>query len=118
MIRCEAAALHAPAHWQAEAANAVWSKFLEGELTPAQVAARVALLQEAPVRETPISALIVAAAEIATRCRVTVYDALYVALAVRRGAPLITADRKLCARLGETPEFAGVAIALDRLPAD
>ncbi len=108
--------LFAPGHWLGEVAAAVCAKFRRGELTADDVPPTIMVLEAAPVREIAISTIIGAATDIALRCQVTVYDALYVALAVRRGIPLITADRKLCDRLRVVPEFAGVAIALDDLP--
>jgi predicted nucleic acid-binding protein len=43
------------------------------------------------------------AARIAVTFAITVYDALYVALAARRKALMLTADRKLVERLRDTP---------------
>lgn len=110
---CEA--LHAPAHWLAEACNVVWSKFHKGELSGDQLRTRIMLLREAPVRATAISQLLMPAAEIAMQCRVTIYDALYVSLAVARKAPFVTADRRLCERLRESGAHAQLVVPLDSL---
>jgi predicted nucleic acid-binding protein len=111
--QCEA--LFAPSHWRAEAANAVWSKFYKGELSGEQARSRIMLLGSAPLHETAIADLMQPAADIALECRVTIYDALYVALAVARQVPLATADRRLCATLRGSARYRDVAILLGSL---
>jgi predicted nucleic acid-binding protein len=55
------------------------------------------------------------ATEIALECRVTIYDALYVALAVARQVPLVTADVRLCAVLRGSARHGEVAVELGRV---
>lgn len=46
-------------------------------------------------------ALLVRAVDLAFRCRMTVYDSSFIALADIRGLPLVTADEKLIERAGK-----------------
>jgi predicted nucleic acid-binding protein len=101
--------LYAPDHWLAEAANALWSKVFHGDLTPADATERLAVLMTAPMTETPVARLMARAFEIAAARMVTVYDALYVALAEHRRVPFVTADARLVRRLdGEEIEVVGL----------
>jgi predicted nucleic acid-binding protein len=111
----ECEALHAPSHWLAEAANVVWAKAFRGELSADQVRTRVALLASAPMRETAIADLMQAATDIALACRVTIYDALYVALAELLGLPLVTANRRLHTALNNNGRYAGVSVLLGQV---
>jgi predicted nucleic acid-binding protein len=87
--------LSAPAHWLAEAGNALWAACRRGELSEHQAQARIVALAEAPVAAAPLAPLAAAALTIALRLRVTPCDALYLALAERQDATLVTADRRL-----------------------
>ncbi len=91
--------LYAPDHWRAEAVNVLWSKVFHGDLTQADAEERMTVLLRAPITETPIATLMPRAFQIAVVRMVTVYDALYVALAEQRGVPLVTADERLVRRL-------------------
>ena len=55
------------------------------------------------VRATPALMLAASALDIATECRITGYDACYVALSHQIDAPLITADEKLVTALVGQP---------------
>jgi predicted nucleic acid-binding protein len=92
-------ARHAPDHWQAEAVNVLWSKVLSGDLTAVDAEERMTLLLRAPVVGTPIRELIPRAFAISVANMVTIYDALYIALAEKRNIPLVTADERLIRRM-------------------
>ena len=85
----------APAHWLAEAANALWAKARKHELTSAQAEERAAALAAAPVAALPLDRLLNTAFEMALRAGITVYDALYLGAARETRRPLVTADRRL-----------------------
>lgn len=88
--------LHAPAHWLAEAATALWAKTaFHRELSQAESLVRIEFLAGVPVRITPLHEIIVRAGEVAHALAVTVYDTLYIAVAERLDLILVTADRKL-----------------------
>ena len=99
-------ALHAPGHWRAEAVNVLWSKVMQGDLTGEDAEERMSVLLRAPVIDTPIAALMPRAFAIAVALKVTIYDALYVALAEGRGIPLVTADERLIRRVSGDPGLA------------
>jgi predicted nucleic acid-binding protein len=94
--------LHAPDHWLAEAVNVVWSKVYKGDLDASDAEERMAVLSRSPVIVTAISTLMPAAFAISVDHSITVYDALYVALACKRRMPFITDDQNLIRRLSGT----------------
>jgi predicted nucleic acid-binding protein len=103
-------ACHAPDHWQAEAVNVLWSKVFRGELSAADAEERMTVLLRAPVIATPIAGLMPRAFAIAVAHMVTIYDALYVALAETRDIPLVTADERLIRRLSGDPALAKLMV--------
>lgn len=92
-------ARHAPTHWQAEAVNALWSKVFKRELPADDAAERMSVLLRAPVIGTAVTELMPLAFSISVAHSVTIYDSLYVALSEKLGISLVTADRRLIARL-------------------
>lgn len=94
---------HAPELWTAELTNVVWKRMRRGELTPAEAADDVRRILDMPVERHRHDSLAEAAFVIATTHGITVYDALYVALARGLDAALITADSAL-ARCGTDDE--------------
>lgn len=79
-----------------ELGNVLWKKVGRGEITPTEAheVART-FVQAPPVRLIASAAYLSAALDIALRHKRTVYDALYVALAVERGGRYVTADERL-----------------------
>ena len=105
------AALHAPAHWLAEAANTLWAKAtIRGTLAPGLLAPRLSFLSNMPVLVTPLPELLVQAGAIATELQLTVYDSLYLALAERLRAPLVSDDQKLIRAAGASARFADLVV--------
>jgi predicted nucleic acid-binding protein len=104
LLACDAC--HAPDHWRAEAVNVLWSKVFRGDLAAPDAAERMTVLLRAPVIDTPIATLLPHAFAIAVAHIVTIYDALYVALAEQRDIPLVTADERLIRRLAGDPALA------------
>jgi predicted nucleic acid-binding protein len=64
-------------------------------LTPEESRALLADLLQLPLRPTASAELVSASLEQAMTLSLSVYDACYLALALRHGAPLITADEHL-----------------------
>jgi predicted nucleic acid-binding protein len=93
LLQCDA--LHAPDHWHVEAVNVLWSKVFNGDLSATDAQERMTVLLRAPVDGTPIIGLMPRAFAISVSNAVTIYDSLYIALAEKRGIPLVTADRRL-----------------------
>lgn len=91
-------ALSAPDLLFAEVGNVLWGRVRWKELTVERAGLLVASLAAAPLEVHGSASLVPAALDLAVETGVTVYDALYVCLAGVRG-PLVTADKKLIARL-------------------
>ena len=83
-------------------------------ITPREARAIVKGLLRVPISITPSSQLVEAALEIATAYRRTVYDCLYVALAVARDCALVTADERLAGALAGGPLRAHVTSLASR----
>lgn len=83
----------APAHLDAEVLSAIGRYARRGELSAAAAAARLRALARLPVERYALAPLLVDAW--ALRESVSLRDALYVALARRLGAALLTTDRRL-----------------------
>ncbi len=90
---------HAPDHWLAEAINVLWSKVFFGALTASDCETRVRTLVRAPVIGAPLVNLLPSAFAISVARTVAIYDSLYMALAIERGIPFVTADERLIGRL-------------------
>jgi predicted nucleic acid-binding protein len=104
-------ALYAPGHWLAEVGTTLWAKSaMRGVLSREQALARVAWIGELDVQETDVRDLVVGATEIALDMGLTVYDTLYLALAVRIAAPVVTADRKLFDQAKSDRRYADAAM--------
>lgn len=102
-ILASAAVLLAPDLLVAELGNVLWKKVGRGELSGAE-AQRIAqgFFDTAPVTLWPSSGLLDAALEVALTRGCTVYDALYLALALAHRGQLVTADQRLVRSLRGT----------------
>lgn len=92
-VRLEGAAWHAPAHLDSEVLSALGRLHRAGHLKPAQVDAQLALLASMPLHREALPSLLAGAW--ARRSDLRLVDALYVELAHRLDAPLVTTDRRL-----------------------
>ena len=106
--------LIAPALWLLEAANALWRRTLRGEITPGEAKARLEELNNAPVASTAIADDLAAAADLANRLGHPVYDCLYLALALRENAYVVTADARFRAVVEKIPSLKGAVRLLGR----
>ncbi len=88
-------ALIAPDFVLIEAANTFWKICQRGEMSTEQAAAALASLVNGVFSLHPSSGLVAAALRLAQDLDHPVYDCLYVALAEREGAPLVTVDKRL-----------------------
>jgi predicted nucleic acid-binding protein len=95
--------LHAPDLLASEFGNALWKKTRLGELSATEVTSIVRALPLVPLQLHDSLALLEGALEIAVRSARTVYDSLYIALAVALDCRLVTADHRLCNALESTP---------------
>ena len=86
--------LVAPDFLHLEVANVVWKRVRQGRLPIDSGGGMLRLLRTAPVRMHRSQAILDVAWEIATRLGRTVYDSLYLALAVTLDGRVVTADRR------------------------
>jgi len=85
----------APQLLLAEAGNVVLRKVRGGQLRPEEGDELIALFVRAPIRLAEHGALLASAFRLAAESGLTLYDALYLALAIERGARLFTGDERL-----------------------
>jgi predicted nucleic acid-binding protein len=86
-----------------ECGNTLWKKVARRELTLDEARAVLTALAQVPLTIVPSSELVEAALEVAVAHQRTVYDCVYVALAVARECLLITADDRLVNSLAQGP---------------
>lgn len=79
----------------AEVGNALWKKVRRRELRAVEAPPRLSALHQVTLDVTPARVLVAAALEFALQTDCTVYDGVYLALAVHDGCPLVTADSRL-----------------------
>jgi len=92
----------------AEAANILWKRVRRKEMTPTQAQSVQLGLFDIPIDVFEIAALTSDALRLAAETNATVYDCMYLALALRNGFLLVTADQRLCRRLADGPYGAPV----------
>ena len=103
--------LHAPRLMASEAANALWRKARAGQIEPAEAGAAMALLTDMPVRWNDDETVGADAVRLALALGHPVYDCVYLALAHRIGATVVTADRRFAAAVAPT-EHGGSVMTL------
>jgi len=96
--------LHTPAFFfDLEIANILWKKVLRAEITRADADLILGQLPALPLTRHPEPPLLTSAFDLADRTQRTVYDCIYLALAIQLGGRMLTADQKLCNSLAGTP---------------
>jgi predicted nucleic acid-binding protein len=105
-------ALLAPDLIVPEVCNVACLKLRRGEITAAQAAAMVESLPDLLDELVPSVQLAARAFAIASSLAHPAYDCFYLALAELRDTRLVTADRRLVARLARTP-WARLIVGLD-----
>lgn len=86
-------ALHAPTHVDAEVLAALGRLHRAGDLEADDIESTLHELTAAPIQRHPVTGLLLGAWTRRNQLRLA--DALYVELAVSRGLPLVTTDRRL-----------------------
>jgi predicted nucleic acid-binding protein len=107
--------LHAPDLVHAEAGNVLWKLSRRGVLSPDEALRIARALLATPLRIHASAGLLEGALDIAERTNRTVYDGMYVALAVALDGVLVTADQRLANALEKTP-FGPHVLWLEDLP--
>jgi predicted nucleic acid-binding protein len=77
-----------------EAGNALWKKVLRTEIPPTSAKEIIQNLIVSPVKLYPSGPMLEIALDISIEHRRSLYDSLYLALAVSRRCPMVTADRR------------------------
>lgn len=96
--------LHAPAFFvDLEIANILWKKMRRAEITRADADLILGQLPALPLTRHPEAPLLTLAFDLADRIQRTVYDCLYLALAVQLSGRMVTADQRLYNSLVGTP---------------
>lgn len=83
----------APAHWEAELTNVVWMAIRTGVLPAEEGPVRLGLARRLGIESIATATLCQGALLRAVTAGVSVYDTLFVELAVRAGCPLVTFDK-------------------------
>jgi predicted nucleic acid-binding protein len=105
----------APDLFDLECSSALLKAQRRGHISSAELAEALALLEGLPLARWPVRPLVSHAATLAARAHFTVYDAVYVVLAIALAVPLVTADERLVRALHGLPEVCALTLAdLDR----
>jgi predicted nucleic acid-binding protein len=89
-----------------EAGNAMWKKVRRGELSPDEAQHLVDDMSAVGMETVSMRALVSDAHKLAVAAGITVYDATYLALAVRLETQVITGDDKFARKLAAHPLLA------------
>ncbi len=95
--------IHVPDHFFAEAGNILWKKVQRQALSRRDLAPIVRAVRATPDEVYSSSDLLPGALDLAKEVKETVYDGLYLALAVALDCELVTADRRLWNRVSSSP---------------
>lgn len=112
-VRSVSNEIHIPDLLFAEFGNVLWKRARAGDVTEEQASIVLTEIGAADFEVHPSWPLVLAASEIAHRTGRTVYDSLYVALAVEQGCELVTADERLFNALAGGPLGAHVLWVAD-----
>lgn len=95
--------LSAPDLIVVEVGNTLWKKVRRGELTPDAASKILNVLEEIDIELAPSAGLVAPALGFATSLDRSVYDALYLTLAIAHDGVLVTADRKFHLAVSNSP---------------
>ncbi len=86
-----------------EAGNVLWKRIRRKDLTPEQGQRYLRQIVSSPIHLHESLPIIHTAFQLADVCNITVYDGIYLTLAIISRCELVTADKKLRNRLQDTP---------------
>ena len=101
-LRASGNPLHAPDFRDVEVAALAWKKLKRGVMTRPEADFVLSELTLLTITRHPTTPLVVPAFDLADRTNRTVYDCLYLALAVQLGGAMVTGDDKLTNALAGT----------------
>ena len=105
--------LHAPRLMASEVASALWRKARQGQIDRADAGAALAWLPDLPVRWNDDETVSADAVRLALALDHPVYDCVYLALAHRIGAVMLTADIRFVEALAPTEHGRSVLTLAD-----
>ncbi len=105
--------LHVPDLLFSEFGNILWKKVGRGEMTAEEARGILQALPVVPLSVHQSSPLLAAAFELALSVSRTVYDSLYLALAISLSCSLVTADERLFHAVEPTPFAANLTLVQD-----
>ena len=105
--------LHAPRLMASEVANALWRKARVGEIERRAAGVLLAAVPEMPVRWRADEIVSADAVRLALALDHPVYDCMYLALAHRMGATVVTADRRFVTAVASTEHGEAVLTLAD-----
>jgi predicted nucleic acid-binding protein len=100
--------LCAPDLIYAEVANVVWKRYRNSEINREEAAGLLSDVLDLPLEITPSEQLVSPALILAMQTRRTVYDCLYVALAIQKKTVMVSDDQRLVNALADGPVQAHV----------
>lgn len=95
-----------------ECGNALWREVRRGHLTSAEAGAMMEALEGLPLITAKDLDLVKRAFELTAVFDHPIYDCIFLTLAERIQAPLVTADKKLHDKVRNAPGFAGTILLL------
>ncbi len=102
LARDPLARFYVPDLFDIECANILWKQIQRAGYPVVDAQANLTTLTALAMQRLPVTLLAADALTLAANHGISAYDASYVALSQRVGAPLITADAKLVAKLAKT----------------
>jgi predicted nucleic acid-binding protein len=98
-----------------ECGNAIWRHVQLGEVDLAELPGAWAVLRAMPVEIIRSDELVERALDLAVALKHPIYDCLYLALALDRGARVVSADRRFLTASRKRADLVGVVVALSEL---
>jgi predicted nucleic acid-binding protein len=98
-----------------QCANTIWRHVELGEVAPCQVSEIWAVLRAMPVEIVASNELVERALDLAVTLKHPVYDCLYLALALDRGARVVSADRRFRTASRRRSDLVGAVVLLSEL---
>ncbi len=106
--------LHAPGLVVSEVTNVIWKRRMRDEIDDTEAVGLLGDFRSLPLQITSSDDLIESALELAMGTGRTVYDCLYLALAVKTRSVMVSADKRLVNALGGSPFEKHIAWIGDR----
>ncbi len=95
--------LIAPDFLLVETANVIWKRYRHGDISKEQASGIAEQIKTLPLDYYASGNLATEALNLAIKTGCTVYDCMYIALAVQQDAVMVSGDRRLVNSLADTP---------------